>query len=289
MADLGYPTDSNGYPQTGDSDRIPSSIPMQPFGGDPGFVYGSGVAPSAVTVEMPVTDEQKVQQKLLEELIKKQQKWLDLALKNVEIEDSLRSLRECSREQLIERILLHEQLSHILASFVSSPRSLTPQMKKNRTEITSDTTDKEAEQIRLAGQNGELPNGKENKIVLDRPFSCDFCEFRAKHQCHLFAHLQSTHNMPSRQHSQQNVETCKSSYSSYLAQLANQALQATQKGDKPFACDICDYRCSRRSNLTRHIRTHTGDKPFSCDRCPYRCSDKSNMSAHRRTCYNAFH
>ena len=47
---------------------------------------------------------------------------------------------------------------------------------------------------------------------------------------------------------------------------------SVHKGEKPFKCDICDYSCSRKGNLNRHVSMHEGNKPFKCDICGYSCS-----------------
>mmetsp|Transcript_22000 Transcript_22000/g.57441 ORF Transcript_22000/g.57441 Transcript_22000/m.57441 type:complete len:163 (-) Transcript_22000:26-514(-) len=51
-------------------------------------------------------------------------------------------------------------------------------------------------------------------------------------------------------------------------------------GEKPFACDFCDYRASRKSNLTTHLRVHTGETPYVCHLCDYRATKKSTLSRH---------
>ncbi|KAL1115400.1 hypothetical protein AAG570_007430 [Ranatra chinensis] len=53
-------------------------------------------------------------------------------------------------------------------------------------------------------------------------------------------------------------------------------------GEKPFACDQCDYRAYKLSYMTKHIRIHTGEKPFSCDQCVYRGRWLSDLTKHKR-------
>ena len=53
-------------------------------------------------------------------------------------------------------------------------------------------------------------------------------------------------------------------------------------GEKPFACSVCEYRCSSKSDLVVHERVHSGEKPFACSVCEYRCSSKSHLVRHER-------
>ena len=50
---------------------------------------------------------------------------------------------------------------------------------------------------------------------------------------------------------------------------------------KPFKCDICDYRCSYKGSMNRHVSSvHEEKKPFKCDICDYSFSQKSVMKSH---------
>ena len=48
-----------------------------------------------------------------------------------------------------------------------------------------------------------------------------------------------------------------------------------------FACDEFDYQCSKRSNLTRHERTHSGERLIACDECDYGFVERGSPSQHK--------
>ena len=58
----------------------------------------------------------------------------------------------------------------------------------------------------------------------------------------------------------------------------------SRSGLKPFKCDYCDKRYTRRDNLNRHIKTHrgAGKKPFRCNHCDYRGISESHLKIHVR-------
>jgi uncharacterized Zn-finger protein len=50
---------------------------------------------------------------------------------------------------------------------------------------------------------------------------------------------------------------------------------------KTFKCVICDYSCSLKANLKRHIESvHEKAKTFKCVICDYSCSLKANLKRH---------
>ena len=53
-------------------------------------------------------------------------------------------------------------------------------------------------------------------------------------------------------------------------------------GAKPFACSLCEYRCSKKSYLVVHERVHRGKRPYACSQCEYRCSVKAHLVVHER-------
>ena len=58
----------------------------------------------------------------------------------------------------------------------------------------------------------------------------------------------------------------------------------THSGQKPFECEICSTRFTSNSALVRHKRNlHSRDgKPFKCDQCEYAARDSSKLVVHKR-------
>ncbi|XP_016102380.1 zinc finger protein 64 isoform X2 [Sinocyclocheilus grahami] len=59
------------------------------------------------------------------------------------------------------------------------------------------------------------------------------------------------------------------------------------KCDAPFQCNQCDAKFKINSDLKRHSRVHSGEKPYKCDLCEYRCAMKANLKSHVQLKHNA--
>ncbi len=81
----------------------------------------------------------------------------------------------------------------------------------------------------------------------DKPFSCNFCDYKFSRQAHLKSHI------------------------------------LTHTGEKPFSCDLCNYKSTQRCHLKTHMLTDTGEKPFSCHFCDYKSCLRSDLKIHMLT------
>ena len=57
----------------------------------------------------------------------------------------------------------------------------------------------------------------------------------------------------------------------------------THNGQKPFTCNQCTYACTAAKDLKRHMLIHSGEKPFSCNECDYKCGTACDLKRHRLT------
>ena len=49
---------------------------------------------------------------------------------------------------------------------------------------------------------------------------------------------------------------------------------------KTFQCEYCDKSFVESSSLYRHKKIHIGEKPFSCQKCDYKCTRKNYLDRH---------
>ena len=54
-------------------------------------------------------------------------------------------------------------------------------------------------------------------------------------------------------------------------------------GPYQYACPYCQKIMNRGFLIRRHMKTHTGEKPYACEYCNYRTIQKNDLKKHCQT------
>ena len=112
-----------------------------------------------------------------------------------------------------------------------------------------------------------------------RSYSCQNCEYSAREKCALKRHMLYGCGKP--KFTAGGEHQCNLCDYSTFDKYYLQSHVRCHSGERPFACDQCEYRARQKSQIKKHKLTHTPrEKTFCCEKCDRRYTSKSALAVH---------
>ncbi|KAG8223628.1 hypothetical protein J437_LFUL003496 [Ladona fulva] len=135
----------------------------------------------------------------------------------------------------------------------------------------------------------------------EKPFKCNVCNYRTSRRFRLKEHFcKHTEKIEAKEQECGSERECVRCFHCGEERLSKEELRehiyshhsllfvckrnggdiGANTDEKPFKCDVCEYRTAVLSRMKHHSRKHTGEKPYECDVCEFRTASHSNLKIH---------
>lgn len=126
------------------------------------------------------------------------------------------------------------------------------------------------------GKREQKQNLKVYYDVIDGMYQCRLCPKKYNSKQNYAFHYQGYHR------DNKTCRICDKTFSDYPGYRRH--VKAVHLKIKRFECDIagCGKTFGKKCVLISHRNTHTGEKPFACNLCDYKTGDQPTLSKHRK-------
>ncbi|KAH7712123.1 hypothetical protein AAVH_20536 [Aphelenchoides avenae] len=122
---------------------------------------------------------------------------------------------------------------------------------------------------------------KHTAIHTEKPYECMHCERRFALSSTLHGHKCSRRKYDRAARDKPKPYGCDVCPFKSSKRCNLQAHMLVHTGEKRFKCRVCGTAFARKGDLKKHMRIHTGEKPYRCDECGRRFATSSTLHSHK--------
>ena len=109
--------------------------------------------------------------------------------------------------------------------------------------------------------------------------TCFHCGYKSG--THLGQHYKISHPHLLKTDNFEKLKCSSCDYSCSIKGSLKRHIRSVHEKKKPHKCSLCHYSCSNKGSLKRHIESvHEKKKPHKCSLCDYSCSQKAHLKRH---------
>ena len=126
--------------------------------------------------------------------------------------------------------------------------------------------------------------GVMSEMSQSQMFSCSVCSLVYTSQMDLTNHIKSNHdNLRVTMLSSGEIKPQPSSSSqSPVITPAHTQKQVDKDNPRPYSCEQCEKKFTRKDYLKTHQRVHTGERPYHCEQCGKNFAETQSLKRHQQ-------